>query len=84
MEAGHPAPYGRGVEGDRGSTRDRFLTPEELIDRWRGVVSLKTLENWRGCGKGPDFYRPARGKVLYRLSDVDAWERACAFFESKK
>ena len=67
------------MEGDRGIVRDQFLTPAELVARWRGTITLKTLENWRSTGKGPDFYRPARGVVLYRFSDVDAWEREVAF-----
>lgn len=71
--------YGRGVEGDRGSARELFLTPQELVERWRGRVTLKTLENWRGLGKGPDFYRVSRGIVLYRIADVDEWERRCAY-----
>lgn len=54
------------------------LTPAALAERWGGAVSLGTLSNWRSQGKGPRFFRPAgtrTGKVLYRLEDVESWER---------
>lgn len=49
------------------------LTPEQLVIRWEGHVTLKTLANWRSLGKGPKFFRPGggkRGKILYRLAEV--------------
>lgn len=50
-----------------------YLTAKELAARWR--MSEGTLRNWRWKRIGPPFIRPARGKVLYRLKDVQAWER---------
>jgi hypothetical protein len=50
-----------------------FLTTEELSERYRGTVSVRTLINWRVQQVGP---RPTKlGKaVLYRIDDVEAWE----------
>jgi hypothetical protein len=53
----------------------QYLTPEELCDRWRGKVTVKTLANWRSKGEGPD-YTKAGGAVLYRLEDIHAYEEA--------
>jgi hypothetical protein len=33
------------------------------------------LQNWRVAGTGPKFWKPSARKVLYRLADVEAWER---------
>ena len=54
------------------------LTPASLVERWGGAVTLGTLSNWRVQGRGPRFFRPSglrTGRVLYRLEDVEAWER---------
>lgn len=67
--------------------RDRvFLTPRQLVERWRRVVTLKTLANWRSTRRGPAFVKvdqsrsggPCRraGGVLYDLRDVRAFEWA--------
>lgn len=48
------------------------LTTQELADRWR--MSAGTLSNWRASGRGPRFFRIG-SKVLYRLIDIEAWER---------
>ena len=48
-----------------------FLNPGELAERWHR--SVKTLERWRSEGSGP-VYLKLHGKVLYRLSDVEAYE----------
>ena len=50
------------------------LTPEELSARWRGRPSVKTLENWRGAGKGPKYEKIGRA-ILYSLPDIEAYER---------
>lgn len=52
------------------------LTTAELARRWG--MNPVTLRGWRRDGKGPAFFRPSgnqRGKVLYRLGDVQKWER---------
>jgi hypothetical protein len=51
-----------------------FLTPEDLVQRWEGKITLRTLANWRSGREGP---KPTKigGKVLYRLDVVEAWEQ---------
>lgn len=53
-----------------------MLTPLALADRWH--IDVKTLSNWRIAGKGPSFVKVGvgrNGKVLYRLDDIEAWEK---------
>ena len=59
---------------DRGGERAavRHLTQNDLAQRWR--MSGRTLEAWRLFGQGPPFMRIG-GKVLYRLCDVEEFER---------
>jgi hypothetical protein len=52
-----------------------FLTPHQLCRRWANAVTPKTLANWRSKRDGPTYYR-LKGRVLYRLDDVLAWEKA--------
>lgn len=55
---------------------DAHLTPKELAARFH--VSPGTLAQWRSAGRGPRFMRVGgtgtRGPVLYRVSDVEAYE----------
>ena len=53
--------------------RPYALTPSELADRWR--LSPRTLERWRRNGEGPAWVRVGH-RIIYRLEDVLAWERA--------
>lgn len=50
----------------------RHLNQIELADRWN--ISHRTLERWRWSGDGPDFVKIG-GRVVYRLEDVEAYER---------
>lgn len=50
-----------------------YLTPEEVAERYRGSVSVRTLANWRAAGKGPR-YRKIGKAVLYEESDLNAWD----------
>ena len=52
---------------------ERFLTTEELAAHYRTVPA--TLRYWRHVGKGPQSIKVGR-RVLYRVSDVLAWEQA--------
>jgi predicted DNA-binding transcriptional regulator AlpA len=56
----------------------QFLTPAELVARWGGVISIRTLANWRSKGKGPRFVRLGgrTSPLAYRLADIEAWEAA--------
>ena len=50
------------------------LTPQELGTRIG--VSVETLWRWRKSGEGPPFVRyTKRGRILYPVSKVEAWER---------
>ncbi len=52
-----------------------YLTPRELAERWRNIVSLSTLDNWRsGQPRGPRFVKIG-GRVLYPLAEVEAYEQ---------
>ena len=50
----------------------RLLTQDELADRWR--MSPRSLERWRSDGFGPEWIK-MRGRVLYRIEDVFAFEQ---------
>jgi hypothetical protein len=50
-----------------------YLTPADLVERWRGGVSLSTLAGWRCRGGGPAFVKLGRA-CRYRLTDVEAFE----------
>lgn len=54
-----------------------MLTTEQLADRWS--MSPQTLENWRSQGRGPKHIKLGAGKscnVVYRLRDVEKWEKS--------
>ncbi|GGA51253.1 DNA-binding protein [Nitratireductor aestuarii] len=53
----------------------KFLTPEEVADRYRGGVSLGTLRNWRALRLGPSFVKIGKA-VLYPIEELDAWDQA--------
>lgn len=55
-------------------TTGNLLTPTELISRWKGRVSEKTLRNWRNLGRGPAFTTIAR-RIFYAEADVLAYEK---------
>lgn len=56
-------------------THEVFLTVTELSARYGGKLAVRTFNNWRTVGGGPPFLKIG-GRVLYRLSDVIAWENA--------
>lgn len=53
-----------------------FLTPAEVVARWRNQVSPKTLSNWRtkSVRKGPTYVKTGRD-VLYPLAGVLEYEQ---------
>lgn len=51
-----------------------FLTPLELSKRWKGMIGIGTLANWRASRKGPRYVKVG-GRVLYKLADVLEFER---------
>lgn len=42
----------------------KFLTPDEVAERYRGGVSVGTLRNWRAMRRGPSFVKIGKA-VLY-------------------
>lgn len=52
---------------------DHHLNAQQLSERWQ--MSPDTIDRWRQRGRGPLFLKIG-GKVLYRLSDVEAFEAA--------
>ena len=61
----------------RESHAERPPTAGEYLDQ-RGVaarynVSERTLERWRSTGDGPPFVRIGPRRIVYRLSDCEAW-----------
>lgn len=62
----------RTVEGPNGPTT-AHLTQDQLALRWH--ISTRTLETWRWRGEGPAYLK-LRGRILYRLEDVEAFEAA--------
>jgi len=51
----------------------QHLNQIQLARRWS--MSHRTLESWRWAGTGPRYLK-VRGRVLYRLSDIEAFEAA--------
>lgn len=52
----------------------KHLSQRELSERW--TIAETTLERWRSMGIGP-VYVKLPGRVVYRVTDVDAYERRC-------
>lgn len=50
-----------------------LLTEKMLADRW--VCSVARLQRWRTIGEGPPYLKIV-GKVLYRITDIEAYEEA--------
>ena len=53
---------------------DKFLTPEEVSERYRGGISTGTLRNWRALRIGPTFVKIGKA-VLYPTAELDAWDQ---------
>ena len=53
--------------------KKRYLTPEEVSARYRGLISTRTLANWRSLKQGPRYVKVGK-TVLYEESDLDAWD----------
>ena len=51
----------------------KFLTPDEVAERYRGGISVGTLRNWRAMRLGPSYVKIGKA-VLYPLDELDAWD----------
>jgi hypothetical protein len=55
--------------------RDRkYLTVDEVSERYRGEVRVETLRNWRAMRVGPTFVKIGKA-VLYPSDELDAWDK---------
>ncbi len=52
----------------------KFLTAEEVAERYRGGVSIGTLRNWRAMKIGPSFVKVGKA-VLYPIDELEAWDQ---------
>ena len=53
------------------------LSQIELAARWK--IRHRTLERWRWAQEGPRYLKIG-GRVVYRVSDVEAFEREVQSF----
>lgn len=53
---------------------DTYLSPTELSARWKDRIKVQTLAKWRTLRQGPT-YTKLGGRVLYKLSDIEAYEK---------
>lgn len=51
----------------------KFMTPRELVARYKNRVTERTLANWRSTGQGPRFVKIG-GRVMYPINRVAEWE----------
>lgn len=51
-----------------------FFTPEELVERYGGKVTVRTLANWRSLGVSPPFTKVG-GRILYPVKEILEWEK---------
>jgi Helix-turn-helix domain len=52
----------------------KYLTADEVSDRYRGAVSVATLRNWRAMRVGPAYVKIGKA-VLYPIDELDAWDK---------
>jgi hypothetical protein len=53
---------------------NKFLTPEEVSQRYRGEITVGTLRNWRAMRIGPTFVKIGKA-VLYPVDELDTWDK---------
>lgn len=54
-------------------SKKHYLTQDEVAERYRGLVSVRTLANWRSLRIGPKFTKIGK-TVLYDEAELDAWD----------
>lgn len=52
----------------------KFLTVEEVSERYRGGISVGTLRNWRAMRIGPAYVKIGKA-VLYPIEELDIWDQ---------
>lgn len=51
----------------------KYLTADEVAERYRGEISIGTLRNWRSARIGPGFVKIGKA-ILYPSEALDAWD----------
>jgi hypothetical protein len=51
-------------------TDKKFLTAEEVSERYRGEITVGTLRNWRAMRIGPAFVKIGKA-VLYPIGELE-------------
>lgn len=50
-----------------------LLTPGEVVARYKGAITTRTLANWRSQQQGPTYIKVG-SRVLYPADALAAWE----------
>lgn len=51
----------------------KYLTAEEVSERYRGSISVGTLRNWRAMRIGPAYVKIGKA-VLYPVEELEMWD----------
>lgn len=51
-----------------------YLTPSDLVERYKGKITERTLANWRSQGISPPFTKIG-GRILYEAKELEEWEK---------
>ena len=62
------------VAGCRPMSDTKHLTPDEVLERYRGEVSAGTLRNWRAQRVGPPFIKIGKS-VQYPVQGLGEWNK---------
>jgi hypothetical protein len=54
------------AEMESSMDKSKYLTAEEVSERYRGGISVGTLRNWRAMRIGPDFVKIGKAAVSNR------------------
>jgi hypothetical protein len=57
--------------GDVYERSQEYITEQGLHARY--LIPPRTAQRWRQDGTGPKFIRLGRRRIVYRISDVEAW-----------
>jgi hypothetical protein len=52
----------------------KYLTAEEVSERYRNSISVGTLRNWRAMRIGPAYIKIGKA-VLYPIEELQAWDQ---------
>ncbi len=52
----------------------KYLTAEEVSERYRGEITVGTLRNWRAMRIGPPYIKIGKA-VLYPVEALDVWDK---------